>query len=410
MRARDPRQLSLVATSSAGLAVIATVGAGVIGVGASTSFAVGSSVVGVVALLVGLLGGYGLAVAGGFGLSGIGVVAAVVAGDVGLVRVAVAACLLYAATELARLSLDARQPCRFDRRVLEDVARRILLTAGALAAGAAIAAFLDDTAPARVLVPLGLLAVAGVVWSVSLAGRVALAPRVRPLVALGAAVLLVGLVGAAALSVAGTEAGETGDDVEEVQPVPDPAGDETDTEPVVQETDFRTVVILRLVVFALLALLALFLGGVLIGRAELTLDPYELDPEDDVGLVSGSVADLREVADDVGADEAIGALDDALADLERIREPGLAVRLAYSRAQTGFGRDDIARRPVETEGEYLARLLSRLGVSAEAMRRLTDLFEQARFSRHQIDEDMRRAAVDAFTAVRDELTSVRSDR
>jgi hypothetical protein len=245
---------------------------------------------------------------------------------------------------------------------------------------------------------------------VSLAGRVALAPRVRPLVALGAAVLLVGLVGAAALSVAGTEAGETGDDVEEVQPVPDPAGDETDTEPVVQETDFRTVVILRLVVFALLALLALFLGGVLIGRAELTLDPYELDPEDDVGLVSGSVADLREVADDVGADEAIGALDDALADLERIREPGLAVRLAYSRAQTGFGRDDIARRPVETEGEYLARLLSRLGVSAEAMRRLTDLFEQARFSRHQIDEDMRRAAVDAFTAVRDELTSVRSDR
>jgi hypothetical protein len=168
--------------------------------------------------------------------------------------------------------------------------------------------------------------------------------------------------------------------------------------------------VLRLVLFALLAFLALFLGGVLIGRADLTLDPYELDPEDDIGVVTGSVADLREVADEAGAEEAIDALDDALADLERIREPGLAVRLAYSRAQTGFGRDEVARRPAETEGEYLARLLDRLGVSADAMRRLTDLFEQARFSQHQIDEDMRRAAVDAFTAVRDELTSVRSDR
>jgi hypothetical protein len=369
---------------------------------------VGSWVLGVVALGIGLLGGYGLCVAGGFVLSGLGVVAALVGGDVTTARVAIAACLLYAAAELARLSLDARQPCRLDRRVLEDVGRRIGLTVAALAAGAVLAAALDDNSLPRVLVPLGLAAVAGVVWCLSLAGRISVAPRSRPALAFGAAVLVVALAAAAAQSVAATRADED-DELEEVQTAPAP--DEFDIDESVEEaTDFRTVVVLRLVLFAFLALLAVFLGGVLIGRAELTLDPYELDPEDDIGVVTGSVADLREVADDVGADEAIDALDDALADLERIREPGLAVRLAYSRAQTGFGRDDAARRPTETEGEYLTRLLDRLGVSADAMRRLTDLFEQARFSRHQIDEDMRRAAVDAFTAVRDELTSVRSDR
>jgi hypothetical protein len=406
MRARDPRQLSLVATSSAGLAVLAVVAAGVVGVGASTSFAVRSAVLGVVVLVIGLLGGYGLCIAGGFVLSGLGVVAALVADDVGTGRVAVAACLLYAAVELARLSLDARQPCRFDRRVLEDVGRRIGLTVGALAVGGALVAMLDEASLPRALVPLGLVAVAGVVWCLSVAGRVTVA-RSRPLLAFGAAILVVALAAAAAQSVAATRVDR--DDVAEEQPAPAPVEQDVD-EPVEEGTDLRTFVVLRLVLFALLALLALFLGGVLIGRAELTLDPYELDPEDDLGVVTGSVADLREVADEVGAEEAIDALDDALADLERIREPGLAVRLAYSRAQTGFGRDDVARRPAETEGEYLARLLDRLGVSADAMRRLTDLFEQARFSRHEIDEDMRRAAVDAFSAVRDELTSARSDR
>ena len=410
MRGRDPRQLSVVATSSAALAVVAVAAVSVVGVGASTAFAVGSSVVGVVGLVVGLLGGYGLAVAGGFVLSGLGVVAALVAGDVGTTRVAIAACLLYAAAELARLSLDARQPCRFDRRVLEDVARRIALTIGALAAGSAVVGALAGTALPQVLIPLGLAAVAGVVWSVSLAGRIELGRRARPPVAFAAALLLVGLMGAAAQSVAATRDEPTDDVAEEVQPAPEPEEDATDEEQVGEAADPETIVFLRLVLFALLALLALFLGGVLIGRADLSLDPYELDPEDDLGVVTGSVADLREVADDVGAEEAIGALDDALTDLDRIREPGLAVRLAYSRAQTGFGQDDVARRPAESEGEYLARLLGRLGVSADAMRRLTDLFEQARFSRHQIDEDMRRAAVEAFTAVRDELTSVRSDR
>jgi hypothetical protein len=330
----------------------------------------------------------------------------VVAGDVTTARVAIAACLLYVAAELACLSLDARQPCRFDRRVLGDVGRRIGLTVGALAVGAALAAALDEAWLPRALIPLGLAAVAGVVWSLSLAGRITVTSRSRALVAVGAAVLVVALAAAAAQSVAATRAERDG--VEEVEREPAPV--EFEDEAVEEGADLETVVVLRLVLFALLAFLALFLGGVLIGRADLTLDPYELDPEDDIGVVTGSVADLREVADEAGAEEAIDALDDALADLERIREPGLAVRLAYSRAQTGFGRDEVARRPAETEGEYLARLLDRLGVSADAMRRLTDLFEQARFSQHQIDEDMRRAAVDAFTAVRDELTSVRSDR
>ena len=68
---------------------------------------------------------------------------------------------------------------------------------------------------------------------------------------------------------------EPSDDVaEEVQQAPEPEEDATDGELLGEAADPEAIVFLRLMLFALLALLALFLGGVLIGRADLSLESY----------------------------------------------------------------------------------------------------------------------------------------
>ena len=68
-----------------------------------------------------------------------------------------------------------------------------------------------------------------------------------------------------------------------------------------------------------------------------------------------------------------------------------------------FGDGDLARRRTESEIEFLTRMLTRLGASSGDMRRLTVLFEQARFSDHEIDESMRAEAIGALSAVRGDL-------
>jgi len=49
------------------------------------------------------------------------------------------------------------------------------------------------------------------------------------------------------------------------------------------------------------------------------------------------------------------------------------------------------------------RALGDLETSAESVRRLTDLFEWAKFSQHEPEPEMRDDAMDALVAVRDEL-------
>ena len=63
----------------------------------------------------------------------------------------------------------------------------------------------------------------------------------------------------------------------------------------------------------------------------------------------------------------------------------------------------IPRHPAEAPLEYVERALLSLEMSAEAVRRLTELFEWARFSHHEPEPSMRDDAVDALIAVRDEL-------
>lgn len=96
-------------------------------------------------------------------------------------------------------------------------------------------------------------------------------------------------------------------------------------------------------------------------------------------------------------------LSQALADLDQDPDPRRAVIRAYAAMETEFGRVGLERQPWEAPREYLGRALRALVVSGRSARRLTGLFEGARFSEERVSERTRREALTALRAVRDEL-------
>jgi hypothetical protein len=97
------------------------------------------------------------------------------------------------------------------------------------------------------------------------------------------------------------------------------------------------------------------------------------------------------------------ALDESLDDLRADPDLRRAIIAAYARMETALGAAGLPRDPAEAPFEYVERALLTLDTSAEAVRRLTDLFVWARFSQHEPEPSMRDDAVDALVAVRDEL-------
>ena len=104
-----------------------------------------------------------------------------------------------------------------------------------------------------------------------------------------------------------------------------------------------------------------------------------------------------------GPDALVAAVDESLEDLERERDPRRAVIRAYERMERALAVHGIPRHPAETPLEYMRRALAALHAQERSVRRLTDLFEQARFSRHRIDAAMKQEALAALAALRDEL-------
>jgi hypothetical protein len=97
------------------------------------------------------------------------------------------------------------------------------------------------------------------------------------------------------------------------------------------------------------------------------------------------------------------ALDQSLDDLRADSDLRRAIIAAYARMETALAAAGLPREPSEAPLEYVERALLSLDASADAVRRLTDLFEWARFSQHEPEPSMRDEAVDALVAVRDEL-------
>ena len=103
------------------------------------------------------------------------------------------------------------------------------------------------------------------------------------------------------------------------------------------------------------------------------------------------------------AERLADVFDETLEDLRAEADPRRAVIATYGRMERTLGRHGLPRRPAEAPHEYVTRVLDELTASAAAVRRLTRLYERARFSEHAVDPLMKEDAIEALEAVRDEL-------
>ena len=108
------------------------------------------------------------------------------------------------------------------------------------------------------------------------------------------------------------------------------------------------------------------------------------------------------------ATDLAAAVDESLDDLRAEPDPRRAVIAAYARLERVLAAHRLPRRPAEAPLEYLARMLDDLSVSPDAARRLTGLFERAKFSQHAVGTEMKEEAISALETVRDDLLVARA--
>ena len=96
-------------------------------------------------------------------------------------------------------------------------------------------------------------------------------------------------------------------------------------------------------------------------------------------------------------------VEETLDDLRAEVEPRKAVIAAYARLERALAAYGLPRRPSEAPAEYVARILDDLEVATAAVRRLTALYERAKFSQHDVDVGMKEEAIDTLEDVRAEL-------
>lgn len=116
------------------------------------------------------------------------------------------------------------------------------------------------------------------------------------------------------------------------------------------------------------------------------------------GALRSLPASQPSVAEDLA--ETIGI---AIDDLEAEPDARRAVIAAYARMEGALARGGLRRRPSQTPLEYLRQILLQLTSRPEPVRRLTELFEQAKFSRREIDPGMKSEAIEALREIRDDL-------
>jgi hypothetical protein len=113
-----------------------------------------------------------------------------------------------------------------------------------------------------------------------------------------------------------------------------------------------------------------------------------MDPDEDAARAQDR---LREIVD--------RSLEELRADPNARR----AIIGAYHMMERALERAGLPRAPSEAPREYLARALAELQVGPAAPRRLTALFERARFGAGELDLGLRDDAIDALLALREEL-------
>ncbi len=100
-------------------------------------------------------------------------------------------------------------------------------------------------------------------------------------------------------------------------------------------------------------------------------------------------------------------LAETLDDLRRELDPRRAVIRAYARMERTLAATGLPKLETEAPLEYLARVLDVVQASGHSVLALTQLFQRARFSPHEIDAGMKDDAIDALSGLRAELEAAR---
>jgi len=102
-------------------------------------------------------------------------------------------------------------------------------------------------------------------------------------------------------------------------------------------------------------------------------------------------------------EELARAIGSTIDDLRSERDARRAVIAAYANMERILASHGLARDRAEVPYEYLARVLRVLKVNESSVRSLTDLFEYAKFSPHEIDQAMKDQAIESLVAVKEGL-------
>jgi len=95
----------------------------------------------------------------------------------------------------------------------------------------------------------------------------------------------------------------------------------------------------------------------------------------------------------------------SLDDLRREPDPRRAIIAAYARMERTFAGAGLPRRAHDTSTEYLRRILTASSAPSVALLELTLLFQEARFSRHELTSHHRDGALAALTKIREAMVT-----
>ena len=103
-------------------------------------------------------------------------------------------------------------------------------------------------------------------------------------------------------------------------------------------------------------------------------------------------------------------LGETLDDLRGEPDPRIAVIAAYARLERALAASGLPRREADAPGEYLQRILLDLTASPGHVSRLTQLFELAKFSPHEVEPEMKEEAIVLLESIRADLQAAEAAR
>ncbi|MEV6844663.1 DUF4129 domain-containing protein [Actinoplanes sp. NPDC051411] len=113
---------------------------------------------------------------------------------------------------------------------------------------------------------------------------------------------------------------------------------------------------------------------------------------------------VRKKAQPRTADELVAALDAGLEELsDADRDPRRAVIACWVRLEQAAAAAGTPRHPGDTPTDLVGRLLAEQQVDSRVLAALLEVYRQARYATHTVDDQMRRQAVDALQRLRADL-------